>query len=124
MEEDALQRRSFRRTDDNEKPDSGEQRHHAKQFCDTNHRYVDENQSGRITARGIQRMRPTQDSPMPQWKAELDHLQRPQVLQMQLSSEGSGEFRDQQLQGRDDQCHWKMVAAEVLERSMHEGEDR
>eukprot|EP00972_Heterocapsa_arctica_P018164 2683471-Heterocapsa_arctica.AAC.1 len=61
---------------------------------------------------------------MPQGKAELDHLQQQRVLQMQLSSESSGEFRDRQLQAGDDQCHWKRVAAEVLERNMREGEDR
>eukprot|EP00972_Heterocapsa_arctica_P030514 4493080-Heterocapsa_arctica.AAC.1 len=68
-------------------------------------------------------MLPTQDGPMQQWETELDHLQQQQVLQMQISSERGGEFRDQQLQGGDDQCHRKMVGAEVLERTMREGED-
>eukprot|EP00972_Heterocapsa_arctica_P025203 3714150-Heterocapsa_arctica.AAC.1 len=61
---------------------------------------------------------------MPQWKAELDHLQQQRVRQMQFLTESSGELRDRQPQGGDDQYHWKMVTGPLLERGVHEGEDR
>eukprot|EP00972_Heterocapsa_arctica_P103757 15291443-Heterocapsa_arctica.AAC.1 len=57
---------------------------------------------------GFAGMLPTQDSSLPQWKAELDHLQQQRVLQMQFLAESSGELRDRQPQSGDDQCHWKM----------------
>eukprot|EP00972_Heterocapsa_arctica_P104898 15459010-Heterocapsa_arctica.AAC.1 len=43
---------------------------------------------------------------------------------MQLLTESSGDLRDRQPKGGDDQCHWKVVAADILERGMHEGADR
>eukprot|EP00972_Heterocapsa_arctica_P026657 3923911-Heterocapsa_arctica.AAC.1 len=55
---------------------------------------------------------------MQQWKAELDHLQQQQVRQMQFLTESIGELRDRRPQSGNDQCHWKMVTADVLERGM------
>eukprot|EP00972_Heterocapsa_arctica_P101852 15005422-Heterocapsa_arctica.AAC.1 len=94
MEMDALDRGYVWRTYDNEKPSSGEQHHRARQFRDTDHRYGDENQSGRVTARIFRGMLPAQDSSMPQWKAELDHLRQQRVLQIQFLTESCGELRD------------------------------
>eukprot|EP00972_Heterocapsa_arctica_P006886 1007497-Heterocapsa_arctica.AAC.1 len=57
---------------------------------------------------------------MPQWKAELDHLQQQRVLHVQFLAESRGELRDRQPQSGDDRCHWKMVTGFLLERGVRE----
>eukprot|EP00972_Heterocapsa_arctica_P114724 16443969-Heterocapsa_arctica.AAC.1 len=118
-------RRSTWNTDDIGKPDSGEQHHRAQQLCDTDYRHGDENQSRRTRDRSrVYNMLPPQDGPEPKRQAELDHLQPSRALQMQRPTESNGELRDRRPQRGDDQSHWNIEPATILDRGEYEGEDR
>eukprot|EP00972_Heterocapsa_arctica_P053062 7814899-Heterocapsa_arctica.AAC.1 len=65
-------------------------------------------------------MLPLQEGHEQMRKDDLNRLRPSRLLQMQLSTESSGKFRDRRHQGGDDQSNGNMETGHCLDRGEHE----